>query len=250
MRFIAIAIALCVSAPFVAAQSATLVATSDNTLFESPTGALSSGVGDSVYAGRTGVLNNFLLRRGLMAFDIAGAIPAGSTVTSVSLTLNTIQAQGVPATFNLHRVSANWGEGTSNSSAGGGAPATPGDATWIHTFSPSSLWTAPGGDFTVAASGSTSVGTTAGPYTWSSTPQLVADVQGWLDSPATNFGWLIKTDELVNQTAARFASREHPIMTLRPSLSVMYVPVPEPTGILVLAAGAIAAWKVRRWRME
>lgn len=248
MRYFAVAVAMCVFAPFAAGQSATLVASRDNTLFESATGALSSGAGDSVYAGRTGSFNNFLLRRGLMVFDIAGIVPSGSTVTSVSLTLNTIQSQNLPAAFSLHRVSTNWGEGSSNSTAGAGAPAAPGDATWIHTFSPTSTWAAVGGDFAAAPSGSTMVGATAGPYTWSSTPQMVADVQGWLDAPASNFGWLIRTDELVNQTAARFASREHSMVALRPSLTIMYTPVPEPAGILLVAGGAAVVLNLRRRR--
>ena len=33
-----------------------------------------------------------------------------------------------------------------------------------------------------------------GQYTWSSA-QMVADVQGWLDNPASNFGWLMLGDE-------------------------------------------------------
>jgi hypothetical protein len=35
------------------------------------------------------------------------------------------------------------------------------------------------------------------PYMWLSTPGLVSDVQMWLNTPSTNFGWeLINLDEI------------------------------------------------------
>ena len=61
-----------------------LSASKDNTLYESATGALSNGSGDSFFAGTTGT---DLIRRGLLAFDIASAIPAGSVITNVELIL-------------------------------------------------------------------------------------------------------------------------------------------------------------------
>ena len=50
-----------------------------------------------------------------------------------------------------------------------------------------------GGDFSATVSASQSVGA-IGQYTWSSA-QMVADVQSWLDNPASNFGWLVLGDE-------------------------------------------------------
>src|SRR5262249_3123121 len=58
-------------------------------------------------------------------------------------------------------------------------------------------------------------------YVWSSTPQLVADAQDWLNQPATNFGWCLKTNEQ-EASAKRFDSREHPEPTLRPQLTVEF----------------------------
>jgi len=64
-----------------------------------------------------------------------------------------------------------------------------------------------------------------GQYTWSSA-QMVADVQGWLDNPATNFGWLMLGDESVFLTAKRFDTRES---ASPPVLAITYIPSGTPT---------------------
>ena len=65
-------------------------ASKDNTMFEANTGK-SNGAGSYFFAGRTGINNGGLLHRALIAFDIAGNIPAGATIDSVSLSLNLSQ---------------------------------------------------------------------------------------------------------------------------------------------------------------
>ena len=70
------------------------------------------------------------------------------------------------------------------------------------------------------------VGTT---YTWSS-PGLIADVQSWVASPAANFGWVIRADEVTQGTAVRFGSRENTMIP--PVLTITYdapPPTPSPT---------------------
>src|SRR5205823_2050542 len=76
------------------------------------------------------------VRRALIRFDIAGAIPAGSTITDVKLTLNLSQTVSFDTPVGLYRALRDWGEGTSDAGDPGGAGAlsTPGDATWLHTF--------------------------------------------------------------------------------------------------------------------
>jgi hypothetical protein len=121
----------------------------------------------------------------------------------------------------LHRVLADWGEAGSNAAAeeGTGAPAQPGDATWERRVFDSDAWTTPGGDF--AAASATQTVAAAGGYAWSS-PQLAADVQRWLDEPASNFGWIVIADESRSPTAKRFVSREGNPSTARPALIVEF----------------------------
>ena len=136
------------------------------------------------------------LRRGVLAFDIAGHVPAGSTITAVSLSMNmSMTPLETARTVELHKLLADWGEGTSHAPVeeGDGAPATPNDATWRHRFFDTIFWTNEGGDFSATVSASQSVGG-IGQYTWSSA-QMVADVQSWLDNPGSNFGWLVLGDE-------------------------------------------------------
>src|SRR6266480_2608634 len=161
----------------------------DNTLYEYvPPGDLSNGVGIHFFAGKTAT---GYIRRGVLAFEIVGSVPPGSTITNVSLSLHVSRVPDNTARiFELHRLLADWGEGTSDASGeeGTGAPATTNDATWRHRFFDSIFWTTEGGDFSGTVSASQSVGA-IGSYTWSSA-QLVADAQSWLDNPTINFGWL------------------------------------------------------------
>ncbi|MHC4217896.1 MAG: DNRLRE domain-containing protein [Planctomycetota bacterium] len=201
------------------ANTSTVVVTAarDNTLFS--TGTTSNGAGEFVFSGRTG---GGIMQRAVLAFDVAGHVPAGAEIIGASLTLTLVQTSSGPQAHSLHRVLADWGEGTSSSGGGTGAPATPGDATWLHTFYPDQLWAVPGGDFSGAASSTQTVGSAGLAYTWPSTPAMVADVQSWLDSPAVNSGWLLKGNEAEVQTAKKFASRESTQIELRPVLTIEF----------------------------
>jgi hypothetical protein len=221
MRY-TVAIALLLAAGAAQADIVQVGPSKDNTLFETAGGELSSGAGDGIYAGKIAFGT---IRRGLIAFNIAGSVPAGATITGVSLTLTAIQVPpgGTPANVALHRLTADWGEGTSNSTGGQGAQASAGDATWIHRFHNTSFWATPGGDFAGAASATQSVGG-PGAYTWSS-PAMLADVQGWFANPSSNFGWLVLGDETFNSSARRFGSRES-VAAARPVLAITYIPTP------------------------
>lgn len=215
--------ALCLTAPGLA-DTVDLTSSKDNTLIEVAGGASSNALGD-VFAGRVGPFGGGTKRRGVMAFNIAGNIPAGSTISSVTLTLTLLSAPfaGGNQPVELHRALADWGEGTSFFPGGQGALATPGDATWIHTFFSTQFWASAGGDFVAATSAAINVGTVTGPYTWPSTGQMIADVQAWLNNPGSNFGWLIKGNEAAIQTARRFGSREA-LPAQRPVLTVQFTP--------------------------
>jgi hypothetical protein len=205
------------------ADVVTLVATKDNTLYQDPLGARSNGAGDHFFAGLNG---NAETRRGLLAFDVAGALPAGATVTAATLTLHMSRTSTGPQTVSLRRALADWGEAGSDApgNEGSGAAVETGDATWLHTFYPTSFWASAGGDFAPAASASITVSGIAS-YSWSGAG-MVADVQAWLDSPATDFGWFVIGAEPVGgyHTTKRFDSRENPTASQRPMLTVTFTP--------------------------
>lgn len=205
-----------------AQNSVSIPASKDNTLYEDAMGTLSNGKGPHIYAGKTGPRGQERIRRCLLAFDLA-SIPAGAIIDSVKLRLLMSQSSSGAQMIQLRRVLANWGEGASNASepGGGGVPATTGDATWLHRFFNATRWTNAGGDFATTASASQAVGGN-GFYTWGSTPQMVADVQAWLDTPASNFGWSLLGNEESSMTAKRFDSREIPTAANRPTLTVFY----------------------------
>ncbi|MFZ9692819.1 MAG: DNRLRE domain-containing protein [Phycisphaerales bacterium] len=211
-------------AVFCQAETVQLTTVKDNTLIQDPSLALSAGAGMSFYAGRVGSNGGQTLRRGLLAFDIASAIPEGSTITSVALTLrcSKVPSGSGPQIIKLHRTLADWGEGTSVAFGGGGAPATPGDATWNLRFYPDVPWATPGGEFVATMSGATTVGA-IGFYTWNSTPEMVADVQSWLDDPSTNFGWTVIGNEQSTQQVRRLETKES-IASWRPKLVIEFEP--------------------------
>ena len=203
----------------------------DNTLYEYDPldGDRSNALGFHFFAGETGMNE---LRRGVLAFDIAGNVPSGSTITAVSLSVNMSRTPTNTAyVVELHRLLADWGEGTSIAPGeeGDGAPATPNDATWRHRFFDTIFWSTQGGDFSATVSASQMVGP-VGQYTWSSA-QMVADVQGWLDNSASNFGWLVLGDETAIATAKRFDTRESaspPMLTIEFIRAPRVTPSPRP----------------------
>jgi hypothetical protein len=195
----------------------------DNTLYEyiKADGDRSNALGIHFFTGET-VMSE--LRRGVLAFDIAGSIPPGSTITAVTLSLTMSRTLTDDArTTELHKLLADWGEGTSDAQGeeGDGAAATPNDATWRHRFFDTIFWTTQGGDFSATVSASQLVGP-LGVYTWSS-PQMVADVQSWLDNPASNFGWVVLGEESTLGSAKRFDTRES---ASPPVLTIQYTGVP------------------------
>lgn len=206
-----------------AAGSATIGCSRDNTLFQDAEGDTSNGSGPAIFAGNNG---QNLIRRALVRFDLAEVVPAGASIDAVVLTLELSSAPDTIARqIALHRVLAEWGEGSSSSSGGGGAPAMPSDATWLHTRYPDQFWNEPGGDFVHSPSATAFVGGVDS-YTWTGAG-LRADVQHWLADPASNFGWLIRGEESAPRTVRRFDSRESDLPSHRPTLTVFYSePVP------------------------
>lgn len=217
-----------------AAKLAVVPAARDNTLIENADGALSNGAGPGLYSGRIGAPRDSL-RRAVIAFDVADHLPPKARIRSAALLLHLDRAGGdsVPDVA-LHRVLADWGEGTSFSPGGRGAAASPGDATWLHTFWDGLFWGTPGGDFDPAASAVTTVDR-PGWYVWGPTPGLASDVQRWLDDPSEDHGWILIGDETAPSTVKAFDSRDVDDATVRPVLVIEYTgggPDPEAGAVI------------------
>ena len=208
-----------------------LTTVKDNSIFEETGGMgeeLSNGTGDifigttSTSGGPTGTI-----RRGLLAFDLS-SVPADSRFGTAILQVNLKNADTHPnATLQrntfLNRVLASWGEAGSFS-ATGGAVALTGDATWFNRFySPVSptAWTVEGGDYSIAVSSSFGMGSGTGFYAFQG-PQMTNDVHAWLAAPSGNHGWMIRSDEGVNQTRKTLDSRESADAAKRPTLTLVH----------------------------
>jgi hypothetical protein len=201
----------------------------DTAIFGPVADDLSSGAGTALFVGRRTdsgdrATSNTLLRS-LIRFDVSD-IPADAFVISAKVRIQVIrrpQGGEYPVPISLHRSLADWGESSSFSAGGSGAPAAPGDATWAYRFFPTELWDAPGGDFATEASGSASIIGT-GPY-FVEGFGLSADVQGWIDGEP-NHGWIMIGDESIEKTACKLTSRDNPAVTLVPKLIVEVAPRP------------------------
>ncbi len=192
----------------------------DNTLYETGAGDLSSGAGASIFSGRTGSMAGNTIRRALLSYDVAAGIPGAATILSAEIEMFCTRSNGGSQPASWYRVSSDWGEGTSDAGdpGGAGAPATPNDATWLHTFYPSSFWGTVGGDFSASISAQTNV-SGVGPWTWTSA-QLAADVLDMRDSPGTNFGWVLLGNESSLNTSKRFDGKGSSNPGTRPVLRV------------------------------
>lgn len=220
--------------PLCAQTLATLPAVADATLYEDSSGSLANGSGPGIFVGVNARGDR---RRCLVRFDLA-ALPAGAQVVAVELRLFVSRSNWAsPLPVAMHRALAAWGEGPSVSGGGGGVggSALPGDATWTLRFWPGSPWQSPGGDMAALPSAAAST-PQSGPAIWASTPALVQDVQAWLLQPTTNFGWLLKSDELGSGRARRFDSREEAASPQPPELRIQYL-VPGQSAAVGTACG-------------
>jgi len=217
-------------------------------------------------------------KRGLIEFNIPAYVPSNATITGATLTLYLGQVAGsggsgsggdqTPRTIRLFDVTTAWAGSTNGTTGfpgpgfggtGQGFPANIGDATWNDAKFNTIPWNTPGGggDFVTTESADTLVGQSVNSaYSWGSTVQMIADVQGWLDGTLPNDGWLLKNDSETGQTTFRaFYTREGAIEQgvpqFAPDLVVSFVvPAPEPSslGIFAVAALSIALLSRRRPR--
>ena len=250
-RFIAIAAILChlVQA---GAETISLQPVADTTLFQI---APNNNLGGAGFF-NAGTAGNGNRNRALLRFDISGSIPAGSIITSASVSMDVVRqpSSGMEISFfDLMRVLQPWGEGTrvpaEPASPGLGAPAGPGEATWNSRFAPGVPWSVPGGqagvDFAASASGAALVQGIGDGVVFESTSEMVADIRAWLNQPTQNFGWMLMTEsESTHKTARSFASRES---GFGPTLTIDFTPVPEPSTIALVGISLLLAF-LRRGR--
>ena len=182
-----------------------------------------------------GITQNGNSNRALLQFDVAAAVPAGSTITGVGLL---VWVTGQPrdgyaeSVFSLRRMLRAWNEGANPPpiiSPGFGSPALPGDATWTCAFWETNAWTVPGGlegvDYSADISTAVPIGgLSPNPYFFEA-GGATTDVQFWLDHPELNFGWMLRAeDEITPFTARRFGSRELEDPAASPQLLIDYLP--------------------------
>jgi hypothetical protein len=203
-----------------------IVAGKDNTIYSAfPTN--SNGAGEYFFVGKNAAGNAGSVQRALLQFDVS-TIPANAVITSAALTLYVNKSAPEATGIELLKVSAAWGEGTSDASGreAQGAAATANDATWQQKTFPSPNWTTAGGDFSSAVSATVpliAAGIGAATAVTLTGPAMVGDVQGWLANSANNFGWIIKAnDETLGASVKRFTSRNSTLTAQRPTLSVIY----------------------------
>jgi hypothetical protein len=189
--------------------------------------------------------------RALFVFYLSG-IPANATISEAHVSLAVVERPDpdqhggpIPSNFGLYRMLVSWGEGSGSAKAG--SPARFGEATWTSRFYPLVTWDSPGGtagvDYLDSPSSSTAVDDKNVVYVFQSTTALLEDVQTWVNTPETNFGYMLISDnEFTPGTGRRFASTESGLSVAlpAPTLSVDYV-VPEPSAGW-LAGIALIGW--------
>jgi len=210
------------------------------TYIRNSVGSTQKGTSANWQTGRVG--SDGSLCRGILGFDIS-AIPAGSTIDSVKLTItpyNDTSSLDRNFTLNLHLMTTDdivenealWGE----------------RKTGVN-------WTAAGGDFNSAVLSSI----TANPRTWAttaptwdfaSTASLVAAVQNALDTDKV-LHVLTKSPDaeaLTGTDRGLFTMRsdDYIPLTAAPKLTVEYTPIPEPSTLTLFVLGLIGLAAARR----
>jgi RHS repeat-associated protein len=175
--------------------------------------------GHDVFDGRPwlGVGNNsatYGITRSLLKFDTS-AVPTTATVLDADLSVwhpMVTGTAGANAIYNLHKLTKAFNET---------------NATWNNAAA-SAPWTTPGGDFNATVLASvTGLNNAQEPKwrTWrSSAPTgLTNAVQGWVATPSTNLGFLVKLEnETTPAERSLFLSSEAGEPLLQPRLTVTY----------------------------
>ena len=198
----------------------TIFASKDNSIFsENANGA--AGASTELFAGQIGGLGSNALRRALIKFELAGLVIDTANIDSVKVYFfSTKNSSSTDRTHTLHKLTKDWGEGTSVNSQGKPGTASTGEATWDFAKSTSTAWSTKGGDFVSDASGSATVSTVSSVLFSSNNKMLEKDVISWIKSPNSNNGWIMKGDEQNSKSIKWFASRTNQTESRRPRLLI------------------------------
>jgi len=219
-----------------------LSAVADTALFETDPAHNLGGLRDLPIGVTAGLHDPPLRCRGLVKFDLT-QLPTNAVITSAELTVQAVKQSALNSgsVVALHRLLLNWGEGAGSASSTG-VPATPGAATWLNRFHPSTPWASPGGaaglDY-VATFSATNLVNGVGTFVFRSSPGLVLDVQTWVNQPETNLGWMLR--DLVETTIGsgrRIASRESTGGNA-PKLTIQYFLPAEPAPFSLREGGLV-----------
>jgi len=138
-------------------------------------------------------------QQSLISFDLS-SIPAGSIVTSASVTFTASSAIAVLPSVDMYKMLSSWSESTSTwSNLGSGVSTDNSEAS-----------------STADASWGALLGLN-GTATFSSA-SMASTVQSWINNPASNNGWLLTA----GITSVQFYSSEAATIAYRPQLSITY----------------------------
>jgi spore coat protein A len=219
----------------VGSDQVTLPASQDNTIYSESDSSF--GAGPCLQVGRPTQTRGSqpLIRRALIQFDLT-SIPPGSKIVSARLNLFRYTPGGPGNRLRVYRLLQDWGEGSSGASDSCSPPPrvfgrTPTDSssTWNYRFfGYGTVWgdagsPAPGGTFQSTYSDSEIVNTWEQDVGLASSG-LTSDVADWVRDPASNHGWILLGEEEILGTGMRFGSRQNPIPSQAPSLTVSFTP--------------------------
>ena len=226
MKMLMLAFAVIAASGNACADTLTLEATADATLFQASAGnpETADSQGPHLFVGR---IAQGLRRRALLRFDL-DTLPTGAIITDAHLELSVSRTVSGSVDVNLHRLTSTWREGSANGGTPGGQGTTPdvNDPTWSLSATPATPWATLGGDFAATISGT-----------------FALDAEGRYIIPAST-GMLVSDESQTPPTAKRLESAEAADASTRPLLVIDYrlaprVPVPA-LGTLALVVLTLA----------